>query len=268
MKREILPVLNAEDKTLMENMPAAGKIKHKFAARLLTVLHRAKGKGTNEIAAIVGIHPMTLSLYAKRCNTGGIQPLVSGKTRKPGKTPIPEALKNKICGTACAEKPADAAHWSVRSLAKRFGIGRGAVNRILRERDIKPHLVKKFSLSNDPGFAEKLTDAVGLYMNPPDNEIILCADEKSRIQALERTAPLLPMLPHVPERQTVAYERHGTTALFWALDMLTGNVTGECEGRHTAKEYTGFLKNQTGTVRKGKRCISLLIIIPPAKRKK
>jgi transposase len=145
MKREILPVLNAEDKTLIENILAGGKINHKFATRLLTVLNRARGKGTSEIAAIVGIHPMTVSLYVKRYNTGGIQSLVCDKTRKPGKAPIPEALKNKICETACAEKPADATHWSARSLAKRFGIGHDAVNRILRERDIKPHLVKKFS---------------------------------------------------------------------------------------------------------------------------
>jgi hypothetical protein len=101
----------------------------------------------------------------KRYNTGGIQSLVCDKTRKPGKAPIPEALKNKICETAWAEKPADATHWSVRSLAKRFGIGHDAVNRILRERDIKPHLVKKFSLSNEPDFAEKLRACLISFAN-------------------------------------------------------------------------------------------------------
>jgi transposase len=161
-------------------------------------------------------------------------------------------VKNKICTTACTEKPENATHWSTRSLAKKFGIGHDVVNRILRERDIKPHLVKKFSFSTDPHFEEKLTDVVGLYMNPPDNAIVLCVDEKSQIQALERTAPLLPLLPHVPARQTVDYEWHGTTMLFAALDMLTGNVIGECEEHHTAKEYIAFLKKLDKTCEKGK----------------
>jgi transposase len=252
MKREIAPELNAEDKTLIENILAVGKIFHMFAVRLLTVLNRSNGKETNEIAAMLGIHPMTASLYVKRYNVGGIKALVADKTRKPGKAPISEELKNKICTTARTEKPENATHWSARSLAKKFGIGHDAVNRILRERDIKPHLAKKFSFSTDPHFEEKLTDVVGLYMNPPDNAIVLCVDEKSQTQALERTAPLLQLLPHVPERQTVDYERHGTTTFFAALDMLTGNVIGECEDHHVAKEYIVFLKKLDKTCEKGK----------------
>lgn len=252
MEREIPPVLKAEDKELMENILAAGKIKHKFAARLLTALNRAKGKRSNEIAAILGIHPMTASLYVKRYNSGGTISLVSDKTRKAGKAPTPEALKNKIGETARAERPADATDWSVRSLAKRFGVGRDAVNRIPRERDIKPHLVKKLSFSDDPNVAEKLADVVGLYMNPPENAMVLCVDEESRIQALERTAPLPPLSPRVPERQTVDCERRGTTALFAALDTLSGNVAGECEGHHRAKEYIGFLKKLDKNCEKGK----------------
>jgi transposase len=123
-------VLNAEDEYLMENILAAGRIKHKFAVRLLTVLNRAKGKGIMDIAAILGIHPMTVSLYVKRYNAGGIQSLAADKTRKPGKVPISEDVKNEICKTACTEKPADAARWSARSLAEKSGIGRDAVNRI------------------------------------------------------------------------------------------------------------------------------------------
>jgi hypothetical protein len=184
---------------------------------------------------------MTVSAYVKRYNSGGIKSLVADKTRKAGKAPITEKMKNDICKTACSEKPANATHWSNRSLAKKFGISHDAVNRVLRERGIKPHLEKRFSFSNDPLFEEKLTCVVGLYINPPDNAIILCVDEKSQIQALERTAPLLPMLPHVPER-------HGTTTLFAALDMLTGNVIGECKDHHTAKEYhlTGLYMRAAG----------------------
>jgi transposase len=147
MKQEIVPELNAEDKTLMENILAAGKIFHKFAVRILTVLNRPNGKGTNETAAMLGIHPMTVSLYVKRYNAGGIEALVADKTGKPGKAPVSEEVKNKICTTACTEKPENGTHWSTRSLAKKFGIGHDAVNRILRERDIKPHPVKKFGFS-------------------------------------------------------------------------------------------------------------------------
>jgi transposase len=252
MKREIEPLLNAEDKSLMENILSAGKIEHKFAVRLQTVLHRANGKATNDIACFLGIHSNTVSGYARRYNNGGIETLIRDKTRKPGKAPISVELKNEICKAACTGKPKNGTHWSTRSLAKQYKVSHNTVSLILRERDIKPHLVKSFSISHDPQFEEKLTDVVGLYMNPPDNAIILCVDEKSQIQALERTAPILPMLPHVPQRQTVDYERHGTTTLFAALDMLTGNVIGECRDRHTADDYIAFLKKLDKGCEKGK----------------
>jgi transposase len=252
MKQEVLPHLNEEDKDLMKHILAAGNIKHKFAIRVQCVLHRANGKGTNEIAEFLGIHPMTVSLYAKRYNTGGIEALIRDKTRKPGKAPISEEKKQEICRIACQEKPENETHWSARKLGKRVGVGHDAVNRILRERNIKPHLVKKFQFSNDPDFASKVNDVVGLYMNPPENAIILCVDEKSQIQALERTQPILPLLPGVPERQTVDYERHGTTTLFAALDIATGNVIGECKTTHKAEDYIAFLKKVDKGSEKGK----------------
>jgi transposase len=209
MKTEVLPRLNAEDKRLTGNILSAGNIKHKFAVRLQTVSHRANGEATNDIVRFLGIHTNTVSGYVRRYNDGGIGAPVRDKTRKPGKAPISVELKNEICRMACTEKPENAARRSTRSLAKRFKVSSGAVSRILRERGIKPHLVKRFGCGNDPQFVQKLTNVVGLYMNPPDNAIVLCAGGKSRIQAPERTAPVLPMLPHVPERQTVDYERHG-----------------------------------------------------------
>jgi transposase len=125
------------------------------------------------------------------------------------------------------------------------------VNRILRERGIKPHLVKRFQFSNDKEFESKLKDVVGLYLDPPDNAIVLSVDEKTQIQALERTQPILPMLPGVPERQTVDYERHGTTTLFAALDVLSGNVIGECKDAHKAEDYIAFLKKVDKSCTKG-----------------
>ncbi|MDR2134170.1 MAG: IS630 family transposase [Treponema sp.] len=143
-------------------------------------------------------------------------------------------------------------HWSTRALAKRFSPGKSTVNTILRERGIKPHPEKEFRFSTDRHFGEKLTDVAGLYMNPPDNAIVLYVDEKSQIQALERSAPLLPLLPHVPAGHSADYCRHGTTTLFAALDMLTGNVTGECKASHNSKDFIGFLEKPDNACEQGK----------------
>jgi hypothetical protein len=141
--------------------------------------------------------------------------------------PIAEEVKNKIGTKGYTEKPENATEWSTLSRAKEFGIGHDEVNLILREWDITPHLVKEFSFSRESDIEEELTGVVGLYLNPPDKAMVLCVDEKSQIPALERRAPLLRLVPHVPERQTVDYERHGTTPLFAALDMRPGMVSGK-----------------------------------------
>jgi transposase len=179
--KALQPQLNAEDKDLMEKLLTDGHIQHKYAVRLQTVLLRAKGKGTGEIAEFPGIHQSTVSLHINRYNAGGIDALLQDKTRKPGKEPISQEIKNEICRLVCNEKPAGETHWSCRSLAKRLGIGHASVNLILRELGLKPHLASKRNYSNDPLFEEKLKDVVGLYLNPPENAIILCIDEKSQI---------------------------------------------------------------------------------------
>jgi transposase len=252
MKTEVFPNINEEDKQLMKNLLASGHIVHKFAVRLQTVLNRAEGKSPNDISSFLGIYRTTVSAYVNRYNSGGIDSLLHDKTRKPGKEKISEEKKNQICVVACKEKPKDATHWSVRDLAKRFKLGKSTVNNILRERNIKPHIRQGFQFSTDPEFEEKLTDVVGLYMNPPDNAIILCIDEKSQIQALERTQPILPMLPGVPERQSHDYYRHGTTTLFAALDALNGNIIGDCKERHTSEDFISFLKTVDRKSPKGK----------------
>jgi transposase len=250
--KEIIPQLHADDKDLIEKLLSAGQIKFKYAVRLQTILHRANGKGTNDIADFLGINPSTVSLYVKRYNECGIESLLRDKTRKPGKRPIAQEKKNELLKIVCTEKPHDETHWSVRSLAGRLGIGKTTVNRLLREFGLKPHLVKRTNFSTDPDFEAKLNDVVGLYVNPPLDAIILCVDEKSQIQALERTQPILPLLPGVPERQTIDYYRHGTTTLFAALDVLTGNVIGECKTNHKAEDYIAFLKKVDRQSEKGK----------------
>jgi transposase len=252
MSREVLPNATREDITFMENILAKGTIKHKYAVRIQTVLNRAYGRSTSDTADALGLHTVTVSRYVNRFNNGGVQALLKDKTRKPGKEPIAEELKNELCRIVCREKPENATHWSTRELAKRVGISHNAVSLILKERGLKPHLVKRFQFSTDPDFEKKLEDVVGLYLDPPENSIVLCVDEKSQIQALERTQPILPMLPGVPERQTHDYYRHGTTTLFAALNVLSGKVIGDCREKHTANDYISFLKKLDRQCPKGK----------------
>jgi len=252
MGKEIRPNASEEDIEFMTILLAKGDIKHKYAVRLQTVLNRAHGTSTNNTATILGLHAMTVSRYVHRFNEGGVEALLRDRTRKPGKEPVSLETKNEICRIACQEKPEDATHWSTRELAKRVGISHNAVSLILRERGLRPHLVNSFQFSNDPDFEKKLEDVVGLYLDPPENSIVLCVDEKSQIQALERSQPILPMLPGVPERQTHDYYRHGTTTLFAALNVLSGKVIGECREKHTADDYIAFLKRIDRQCPKGK----------------
>jgi transposase len=187
-----------------------------------------------------------------RYGNGGIETLLRDKTRKPGKAPLPAALKNQVSQFVCQEKPKNGTHWSTRELSARFGISHTAVNTILRERNIKPHLVKKFQFSTDKEFESKLADVVGLYLDPPKNSIVFCVDEKSQIQALERTQPILPLRPGLPEGQTHDYERHGTTTLFAALNVASGAVIGKCKKSHKAEDYVDFLKVLDRKAPKGK----------------
>jgi len=239
---ELQPKLNMKDKDLMEKLLAAGHIEYKYAVRLQTVLLRTKGKGSTEISEFLGIHPSTVSLYINRYNTYGIDSLLQDKTRKPGKEPISQDIKDEICRLVCNEKPTGETHWSCRTLAKRLGIGHSSVNRILQELGLQPHRTKSRNYSNDPDFEKKLKDVVGLYLKPPKNAIVWCIDEKSQIQALERSQPILPIIRNVPERQSKDYMRHGTTTLFAALNYLSGKVIGECNPTHNSQDYIRFLK--------------------------
>jgi transposase len=141
-----------------------------------------------------------------------------------------------------APKAPDGTHWSVRGLARHLGLTRMMVQRVWQRYDLQPHLVQKFKISNDPHFEQKVRDVVGLYLNPPDRALILCVDEKSQIQALDRTAPILPLRPGLPERRTHDYKRHGTTTLFAAFNILNGKVMGSCLPRHRGQEFLRFLR--------------------------
>ena len=162
---------------------------------------------------------------------------------RPGRLPrISHKKITAIVNATLQTTPDDATHWSTRSMANTHGVSNATIQRIWKRHNLKPHLVKTFKLSRDKQFVEKLHDVVGLYMNPPDKAIVFCVDEKSQIQALERTQPLFPMRPGIPARQTHDYTRHGTTTLFAALNMLDGSVIGDCMPRHRHQEFIRFLQ--------------------------
>jgi transposase len=155
---------------------------------------------------------------------------------------VTDAQVEAVVTRTLESRPADATHWSPRSMAQASGLSRSTINRIWRAFALQPHRTDTFKLSKDPLFIEKVRDIVGLYLNPPDRALVLCVDEKSRIQALDRTQPLLPLRPGQPERRTHDYIRHGTTSLFAALDAQSGKVIGQLHRRHRAIEFRQFLE--------------------------
>ncbi len=202
----------------------------------------SQGELNHDIAQTLGISRPTVQLWRERFLALRLEGLEKDAPR-PGR--IPEISPAKIAAVVEATlqtTPRDATHWSVRAMAKAQGISRMAVQRIWNQHNLKPHLTETFKLSRDKRFVEKLHDVVGLYLNPPDKALVLCVDEKSQIQALDRTQPLLPLRPGMPARQTHDYKRHGTTTLFAALSMLDGKVIGDCMPRHRHQEFIRFLK--------------------------
>ena len=171
----------------------------------------------------------------------GVDGLLRDKSRPPGTPPLSAAIKTLVLTKTMRETPPDATHWSVRSMARAVGISHTSVQNIWRAHGLKPHLVDSFKVSNDPAFAEKVEDVVGLYLDPPDKAVVFSVDEKSQIQALDRSQPGLPMKKGRAGTMTHDYKRHGTTTLFAALNLLDGKVIGHCMKRHRHQEFIRFL---------------------------
>lgn len=212
-----------------------------LAFRAKIVLQAAKGLTNLAIAEKYDTTRATVAKWRDRFATSGVDGLLDeprpGRPREIGDDKIQEIVERTL-----HSKPRGATHWSRRLLAKELGVSPATINRVWRAFGLQPHRSKTFALSNDPLFIEKVRDVVGLYMNPPQNAVVLSVDEKSQIQALDRTQPLLPMSPGTCERHTPTYSRHGTTSLFAALDVATGKVIGEVHRRHSAKEFLTFLR--------------------------
>jgi transposase/DNA-binding CsgD family transcriptional regulator len=202
----------------------------------------AQGIFNHDIAKRLDISRPTVQLWRERFLAFRLSGLEKDAPR-PGRLPkIRHKKVMTIVNATIHTTPSDATHWSTRSMAKAHGVSKDSIQRIWKQYNLKPHLIKTFKLSRDKRFLEKLYDVVGLYLNPPDKSIVFCVDEKSQIQALERTQPLLPMRPGIPARQTHDYTRHGTTTLFAALNILDGTVIGDCMPRHRHQEFIRFLQ--------------------------
>jgi len=224
----------------------SGKTPQKVALRARIVLLAADGVANNAIARQLATSRPTVLLWRGRFSALGVPGIMKDAKRPGRKKAISPEVVQKVVEKTLHSTPRGATHWSTRSMAKEMGISHLSVHRIWKQHGLAPHRVETFKMSKDLKFVEKLRDVVGLYLDPPDKALVLSVDEKSQIQALERTRPLLPLRPGIPARQTHDYSRHGTTTLYAALSMLDGTVIGECLPRHRSEEFIRFLRRIDG----------------------
>jgi transposase len=215
---------------------------HRQVQRAKVLLLAGDGVANTQIAQRVGVKSATVRAWRTRFAEEGLAKLGKVRAGRGRKSTIPQATIEEIVELTRNSKPVGQTHWSCRTMAKQVGVSPATVQRVWAARGLKPHLVKTFKLSNDPRFEEKLIDVVGLYLAPPEHAIVLCLDEKSSVQALDRTQPSLPMTKGRAATMTHDYKRNGTTTLFAALDVLTGKVIGQCLPRHRHEEFLKFLR--------------------------
>lgn len=238
--RAVIVTLSPEERKTLETWAASRTEPYRKVQRARVVLLAAEGRPNSTIATEVGLARRMVIQWRQRFVNKRLAGLLdrprSGRPRT-----YSDADRLRVVETACTKIPPDATHWSVRSLAEATGVGRDVVHQILRQNRLKPHRVGTFSRSSDPNFAAKVTDVVGLYMNPPENAVVLCVDEKTQVQALDRTQPMLPMRPDQIERQTHDYKRNGTVRLYAALAVHAGRVIPRVEDRHRSREFVAFM---------------------------
>ncbi len=242
MRRSVLEpvVLSEEERATLERWERRPKSAQALALRCRIVLACAEGGHNSEVAERVGVSRLTVGKWRSRFLEHRLAGL-HDEPRPGAPRTIGDDDVEAVIVKTLEETPRDATHWSTRSMAKATGMSQSAVSRIWRAFGLKPHLVETFKLSPDPLFVEKVRDVVGLYINPPEGALVLCVDEKSQIQALDRTSPVLPLRPGLPERRTHDYVRGGTTNLYAALDVASGHVIADMTERHRAIEFRRFL---------------------------
>ena len=237
---EALP-LESGQKQVLEALARAGSTPQLVASKCKAILLASAGTPNNAIAQQTGLSRPTVIATRALFIDGGVEAIRRRQKRRRSRRVLTPELEQRILDTTLKTRPPNATHWSVRTLASHLGVTRTLVHGVWQRYEVQPHRVEKFKLSNDPNLEQKVRDVVGLYLNPPDRALVLCVDEKSQIQALDRTAPILPLRPGLPERQTHDYKRHGTTTLFAAFNILNGKVISSCLPRHRAKEFIRFL---------------------------
>jgi transposase len=232
----------AEDRERLRRLAGDRNTPQKVVWRARIVLLAGEGKGALEVAAEVGVSVLTVRRWRRRYRDKGVDGLLKDATRPPRKKPLSAETIAEVVALTLHTKPPAATQWSVRKMAKAAGVSPSSVQRIWKAHGLKPHLTRTFKLSRDPNFNDKVADVVGLYLDPPDKALVLSVDEKSQIQALDRTQPGLPMKKGRAGTMTHDYKRHGVTTLFAALDVASGKVLGECMNRHRHQEFIRFLR--------------------------
>jgi transposase len=252
MAQEVSVIVRDDDRARLEAIVGDRNHSHKHVQRARIVLLSAERLAVAEVARRAGVSRPAVWRWQRRYAEAGAAGLLRDKTRPPGTPPLPAETVARVVTMTCTEPPGEATHWTGRAMARQAGISLSSVQRIWGEHDLQPHRVRTFKRSNDPAFADKLRDIVGLYVDPPAHSLVLSVDEKSQIQALDRTQPGLPLKPGKCGTMSHDYKRHGTTTLFAALNVLDGRVIGRCMARHRHQEFIRFLNAVEREVPAGK----------------
>jgi transposase len=252
MAQTVCIILSSEDRVRLAAVIGDRNSLQKHGQRAKIILHSSERRSVLDVARLSGVSRPAVWRWQRRYAEQGVDGLLRDKTRKPGKTPLPAKTVAKVLALPCSKPPGNATHWTGRAVAKAVGISLRAVQRIWEAHRLQPHRLRTFKKSNDPAFVEKVEDVVGLYMAPPCHAVVLSIDEKSQIQALDRTQPGLPLKPGKCATLTHDYKRNGTTTLFAALNVLDGTVLGRCMERHRHQEFIKFLNAVERKVPTGK----------------
>ena len=252
MAQTVCVMVSASDRRRLEAVVSDRKRQRRHVERARIVLASAERGPVQRVAEAIGVSRPMVWRWQHRFAEAGVEGLLRDKTRKPGKPPIPAEIVARVVALTCTAAPHEATHWTGRAMARAAGISLRSVQRIWQAHQLQPHRIRTFKRSRDPDFAAKLVDVVGLYVDPPAHAVVLSIDEKSQIQALDRTQPGLPLKPGRCGTMTHDYVRHGTTTLFTALNVLDGTVIGRCMQRHRHGEFIRFLNAVERDVPAGK----------------
>lgn len=245
MLAPVTPIVLTEiQQAQIEKLTRDGGTPQRVAARCRIILLAHQGETNVAIADQLSLSRPTVLAARAAFARNGLNAIIGVRKRKRSARVLTPELTQQILDATLKTRPLDGStHWSVRTLARHLGVSRTIIHRVWQKHDVQPHRVERFKISSDPHFEDKVRDIVGLYLSPPDRALVLCVDEKSQIQALDRTAPILPLRPGLPERQTHDYKRNGTTTLFAAFNILNGKVIGTCQPRHRSREFVKFLNH-------------------------